>query len=139
MLFKKLTLPDSGVIISLRSLRCSIEDDIMGQFQYSANKTTAVVNFQAHKFPYTTSVYYQCHVHLCSKANGGCANTVNAIVFRVNRTRWVARDDDNAKLIVTVFSFRSRRIARTANGFAARTKLPKTKAPPPSKCIAVFT
>lgn len=49
----------------------------MGQFQYSANKTTAVVNFQAHKFPYTTSVYYQCHVHLCLKANGGCANTVN--------------------------------------------------------------
>jgi len=48
----------------------------MGQFQYSANKTTAVVNFQAHKFPYTTSVYYQCHVHLCLKANGGCANTV---------------------------------------------------------------
>lgn len=49
----------------------------MGQFQYSANKTTAMVNFQAHKFPYTTSVYYQCHVHLCLKANGGCANTVN--------------------------------------------------------------
>lgn len=48
----------------------------MGQFQYSANKTTAVVNFQAHKFPYTTSVYYQCHVRLCLKANGGCANTV---------------------------------------------------------------
>lgn len=48
----------------------------MGQFQYSANKTTAVVNFQAHKFPYTTSVYYQCHVHLCLKANEGCANTV---------------------------------------------------------------
>lgn len=57
--------------------RCSIEDDIMGQFQYSDNKTTAVVHFQAHKFPYTTSVYYQCHVHLCLKANGGCANTVN--------------------------------------------------------------
>lgn len=50
----------------------------MGQFQYSANKTTAVVNFQAHKFPYTTSVYYQCHVNLCLKANGGCANTVKA-------------------------------------------------------------
>jgi len=51
----------------------------MGQFQYSANKTTAVVNFQAHKFPYTTSVYYQCHVHLCLKANGGCANTVTIL------------------------------------------------------------
>lgn len=59
--------------------RCSIEDDIMGQFQYSANKTTAVVNFQAHKFPYTTSVYYQCNVHLCLKANGGCSNTVRLL------------------------------------------------------------
>jgi len=64
--------------------RCSIEDDIMGQFQYSANKTTAVVNFQAHKFPYTTSVYYQCHVHLCLKANGGCVNTVH-LFFKVYR------------------------------------------------------
>lgn len=64
-------------IIFFPYFRCSIEDDIMGQFQYSANKTTAVVNFQAHKFPYTSSVYYQCHVHLCLKANGGCANTVN--------------------------------------------------------------
>jgi len=65
-----------NLLIIIIYVRCSIEDDIMGQFQYSANKTTAVVNFQAHKFPYTTSVYYQCHVHLCLKANGGCANTV---------------------------------------------------------------
>merc|ERR1712079_477105 len=38
----------------------------------SSSKTTALVKFQAHKFPYTSSVYYQCNVKLCIKHAGGC-------------------------------------------------------------------
>ncbi|KAK7792144.1 hypothetical protein R5R35_000412 [Gryllus longicercus] len=51
---------------------CPVDGDIMGPFTYSATKTTASVNFHAHKFPYTASVYYQCNVQLCVKAHGGC-------------------------------------------------------------------
>jgi len=51
---------------------CPVDDEIMGEFEYSATKTTALVRFQAHKFPYTSSVYYQCNVKLCIKHAGGC-------------------------------------------------------------------
>lgn len=44
----------------------------MDAFEYSENKTKAMVTFQAHKFPYTASVYYQCNVKLCLKSSGGC-------------------------------------------------------------------
>ena len=71
----------------------------MGELEYSSSKTTALVKFQAHKFPYTrfftnvhtttvsslqiehalkllffyfSSVYYQCNVKLCIKHAGGC-------------------------------------------------------------------
>lgn len=44
---------------------CPVDEDIMPQFEYSANFTRAHVTFQAHKFPYTASVYYQCNVKLC--------------------------------------------------------------------------
>ncbi|MPC25041.1 Cuticlin-1 [Portunus trituberculatus] len=39
---------------------------------YSPSKTSATVRFQAHKFPYISSVYYQCNVKLCIKNAGGC-------------------------------------------------------------------
>jgi len=51
---------------------CPEDYEIMGEFEYSASKTTALVHFQAHKFPYTSSVYYQCNVKLCIKHAGGC-------------------------------------------------------------------
>lgn len=51
---------------------CPIDGEIMGQFQYNPSKTTAFVHFQAHKFPYTASVYYQCNVRLCIKSDHGC-------------------------------------------------------------------
>jgi len=51
---------------------CPLDTEIMGEFEYSAGKTTALVRFQAHKFPYTSSVYYQCNVKLCIKHAGGC-------------------------------------------------------------------
>lgn len=51
---------------------CPVDPEIMGTFEYSEDKTRAMVHFQAHKFPYTASVYYQCNVKLCLKADKGC-------------------------------------------------------------------
>lgn len=50
---------------------CPIDEEIMPQFKYNKNLTKASVTFQAHKFPYTSSVYYQCNVRLCFR-EGGC-------------------------------------------------------------------
>ncbi|XP_015522645.1 cuticlin-1 [Neodiprion pinetum] len=54
---------------------CPVDKEIMDQFTYSEDKTKAQVNFQAHKFPYIASVYYQCNVQLCVKLGSGCENT----------------------------------------------------------------
>lgn len=43
----------------------------MPKFEYTNNFTRAAVSFPAHKFPHTSSVYYQCNVRLCIN-NGGC-------------------------------------------------------------------
>lgn len=51
---------------------CPVDNEILGPFDYTLNKTRASVTFQAHKFPYTSSVYYQCNVKLCLKSSGGC-------------------------------------------------------------------
>lgn len=51
---------------------CPVDPEIMGPFEYTLNKTRAIVTFQAHKFPYTSSVYYQCNIKLCSKKDGNC-------------------------------------------------------------------
>lgn len=55
---------------------CPLDNEIMGMFEYSPDKTKASVHFQAHKFPYTVSVYYQCNVKLCLKADGGCEQAI---------------------------------------------------------------
>lgn len=61
---------------------CPLDPDIMGNFQYTNEKTKAIVHFQAHKFPYTASVYYQCNVKLCLKADNGCESlTVSELTF----------------------------------------------------------
>ncbi|XP_050301209.1 cuticlin-4 [Anthonomus grandis grandis] len=51
---------------------CPTDQEIMGMFQYSEDASRAEVHFKAHKFPYIASVYYQCNVKLCLKANNGC-------------------------------------------------------------------
>uniref|UniRef100_T1IWN1 ZP domain-containing protein n=1 Tax=Strigamia maritima TaxID=126957 RepID=T1IWN1_STRMM len=51
---------------------CSVDRELMGELEYSADKTMATVRFQAHKFPYTSSVYYQCNVQLCLKQSPDC-------------------------------------------------------------------
>ncbi|KFM65219.1 Cuticlin-1, partial [Stegodyphus mimosarum] len=51
---------------------CPIDEEIMGPFEYNKNLTSAHVTYPAHKFPFTSSVYYQCNVKLCFKHAGGC-------------------------------------------------------------------
>ncbi|KAL0107082.1 hypothetical protein PUN28_015550 [Cardiocondyla obscurior] len=73
---------------------CPIDGEIMGQFTYNEDKTEARVNFQAHKFPYTASVYYQCNVRLCVKHGGGCNNTPPLCNSIARRRRDTASDDE---------------------------------------------
>lgn len=49
-----------------------MDNEIMGAFNYTENRLAANVTFPAHKFPYTTSVYYQCNVHLCALKDRDC-------------------------------------------------------------------
>jgi len=50
---------------------CPVDSELMPPFEYNTNKTRAAVKFQAYKFPYTASIYYQCNVRLCLRA-GAC-------------------------------------------------------------------
>lgn len=71
---------------------CPVDQEIMGLFEYSSNRTTAWVHFQAHKFPYTASVYYQCNVRLCLKADNGCEDVPPACSGGSRRRR---RDNED--------------------------------------------
>lgn len=66
---------------------CPVDYEILGPFEYSSSKTTAAVRFQAHKFPYTASVYYQCNVRLCIKNADGCADVPPVCVEGQNLRR----------------------------------------------------
>lgn len=86
----------------LNDAGCPVDDEIMGPFMYSMNKTRATVSFQAHKFPYTSSVYYQCNVRLCLKDNGGCEDvppdcssdsSANSIGYRRRRRQATNNDE----------------------------------------------
>merc|ERR1711990_1132876 len=91
----------------INSEGCPVDDEIMGEFEYSASKTTALVRFQAHKFPYTSSVYYQCNVKLCIKHAGGCdavppicENGINLVRKKRQVVELDQRDSDNAYELV---------------------------------------
>lgn len=58
----------------INDVGCPVDENIMPKFEYSNNHTRAAVSFPAHKFPHTSSVYYQCNVRLCIN-NGGCDTT----------------------------------------------------------------
>jgi hypothetical protein len=52
---------------------CPVDESIMPKFEYENNNTRAAVAFRAHKFPHTSSIYYQCNVRLCINGGaGGC-------------------------------------------------------------------
>ncbi|XP_046399228.1 cuticlin-4 isoform X2 [Ischnura elegans] len=93
---------------------CPLDGEIMGQFVYNAAKTTAYVRFQAHKFPYTASVYYQCNVRLCIKSGGGCAdvpprcdtsrNRREAVPQVEGATSDIGKDDGSSPATIEVYS-----------------------------------
>lgn len=56
--------------------RCPLDGEIMGQFEYSDDRSKATVSFPAHKFPYTSSVYYQCNVRLCALNDPECQQVI---------------------------------------------------------------
>ncbi|KAF9824817.1 hypothetical protein SFRURICE_019864 [Spodoptera frugiperda] len=75
---------------------CPLDGEIMGQFQYSADRQTARVSFPAHKFPYTASVYYTCEVKLCDlKHPTDCEPC--------SHKRRVRRDDEGSPATVELF------------------------------------
>lgn len=55
---------------------CPLDPEILGPFSYDSDRTKATVAFPAHKFPYTTSVYYQCNVRLCSLGEDYCHKVI---------------------------------------------------------------
>ncbi|CAG0894874.1 unnamed protein product [Darwinula stevensoni] len=93
---------------------CPVDPEIMGPFVYEENKRVARVNFQAHKFPYTPSVYYQCNVRLCIRSAGGCdfvppkcppEGDVNGLVSRTKRqARNKARVEEEDDRTIQVYS-----------------------------------
>lgn len=83
---------------------CPIDQEIMGTFEYGAKKTTAMVHFQAHKFPYTSSVYYQCNVRLCLKSDGGCDDVPPDCSQDRRRRRKRQDDDEGSEATIEVYS-----------------------------------
>lgn len=73
---------------------CPMDGEIMGQFEYTEDRTNATVSFPAHKFPYTTSVYYQCNVRLCALADPECRQSPDCTAKRTKRQSDVKKDDD---------------------------------------------
>lgn len=55
---------------------CPLDQEILGPFAYDSDRTKATVAFPAHKFPYTTSVYYQCNVRLCMLEEENCHKVI---------------------------------------------------------------
>lgn len=62
---------------------CPTDSEIMGLFKYTDDNNRAEVRFKAHKFPYIASVYYQCNVKLCLKADDGCDHKVSKAKIKV--------------------------------------------------------
>lgn len=81
---------------------CPLDPEIMGQFEYAKNLSSATVQFKAHKFPYTASVYYQCKVALCTRFDGRCDNVNPQCSDRKSRQR--RTPDDGAPATIQVYS-----------------------------------
>ncbi|CAG0915253.1 unnamed protein product [Notodromas monacha] len=92
---------------------CPEDEEIMGPFVYEPNKRVARVQFQAHKFPYTPSVYYTCNIKLCVKGAGGCDDVppdcgrdYQSVLRRRRRKRQLTRveEEERKQRTIQVYS-----------------------------------
>ncbi|XP_067632847.1 uncharacterized protein pio [Eurosta solidaginis] len=84
---------------------CPMDNEIMGQFNYTNDHLAANVTFPAHKFPYTTSVYYQCNVHLCALQDPECQAPPMCSGKRPKRqTNNDNKDEDGQPATIEVYS-----------------------------------
>lgn len=92
----------------INSEGCPMDGEIMGQFEYTEDRTNATVRFPAHKFPYTTSVYYQCNVRLCALVDPECHQSPDCSAKRIKRQSEVKKadeeDDDGHPATIEVYS-----------------------------------
>ncbi|XP_064542624.1 cuticlin-4 [Drosophila montana] len=83
---------------------CPMDNEIMGQFNYTEDRLAANVTFPAHKFPYTTSVYYQCNVRLCALEDPSCQEAPVCTGKRPKRQASEGKDDEALPATIEVFS-----------------------------------
>lgn len=84
---------------------CPMDNEIMGQFNYTEDRLAANVTFPAHKFPYTTSVYYQCNVRLCALEDPTCQEAPLCTGKRPKRQTSVdSKEEDGLPATIEVFS-----------------------------------
>uniref|UniRef100_A0A2M4DLY2 ZP domain-containing protein n=1 Tax=Anopheles darlingi TaxID=43151 RepID=A0A2M4DLY2_ANODA len=84
---------------------CPLDSEILGPFEYTADRSKATVTFPAHKFPYTSSVYYQCNVRLCALEDADCHKTPTCSGRIAKRTkRQSGREEDGEPAMIEVFS-----------------------------------
>lgn len=91
---------------------CPLDSEILGPFEYTEDRAKATVTFPAHKFPYTTSVYYQCNVRLCVLDDPDCHKTPTCVGRSKPREKRQAAsttsasttDDEGLPATIEVFS-----------------------------------
>ncbi|XP_017061934.1 uncharacterized protein LOC108101889 [Drosophila ficusphila] len=84
---------------------CPMDNEIMGQFNYTEDRLAANVTFPAHKFPYTTSVYYQCNVRLCALEDPSCQEAPLCTGKRPKRQTPVdSKEEEGMPATIEVFS-----------------------------------
>lgn len=81
---------------------CPLDSEILGPFEYTADRSKATVTFPAHKFPYTSSVYYQCNVKLCALGSPDCQKTPSC--SSKNRRTKRQTEEEGQPATIEVFS-----------------------------------
>lgn len=82
---------------------CPLDNEILGPFEYTEDRSKATVTFPAHKFPYTTSVYYQCNVKLCALEDPDCHKSPTCAGKSKLRPKRQS-DDEGLPATIEVFS-----------------------------------
>jgi hypothetical protein len=81
---------------------CPVDSEIMGSFIYDKNGNSAAVEFLAHKFPYSPSVYYTCSVRVCKQCHPPLCNGKTNL--RKRRDASVDEGDQPATIEVHIYT-----------------------------------